>query len=100
MGYSVPRSEFGKQNIVMLDKMSVSFVPIDRSSELKFLVRGEPVFVDEWSVLEILESKDIEILLNLRDDNGEGLEGKVKKAVFWTCDLSHEYITINADYRT
>jgi glutamate N-acetyltransferase/amino-acid N-acetyltransferase len=31
----------------------------------------------------------------LSEDRGWGEE-----AVFWTCDFSHEYVTINGDYRT
>lgn len=73
---------------------SVSFVPADGSDELKLLVRGEPERVDEGRAAEILEAEDLEILVRLRE--GEGGE----EAVYWTCDFSHEYVTINGDYRT
>jgi glutamate N-acetyltransferase/amino-acid N-acetyltransferase len=37
----------------------------------------------------------------LDDDGLDGMEGrKENEAVFWTCDFSHEYVTINGDYRT
>jgi N-acetylglutamate synthase/N-acetylornithine aminotransferase len=31
-------------------------------------------------------------------DNGKG--GDVEKGVYWTCDLTHEFVTINGDFRT
>ncbi|KAL2355747.1 arginine biosynthesis protein ArgJ [Cryomyces antarcticus] len=72
---------------------SVSFVPTDGSAELKLLVRGEPEKVDEARAAEILEAEDLEILVRLSERGGE-------EAIYWTCDFSHEYVTINGDYRT
>lgn len=80
-------------------RTSVSFIPADGSEELKLLVRGEPQEVDEARAKQILEMEDLEILVRLED--GEPIPGnKVHEAVFWTCDFSHEYVTINGDYRT
>ncbi|KAI9706822.1 MAG: hypothetical protein M1820_004793 [Bogoriella megaspora] len=73
---------------------SVSFVPVDGSAELKLLVKGEPEAVDESRAAEILAQGDLEILVKLTED------GRGEDAVYWTCDLSHEYVTINGDYRT
>ena len=53
--------------------------------------------VDEGRAARILESENLEILIRLRD-GGEG--GDSHEAVYWTCDFSHEYVTINGDYRT
>lgn len=78
---------------------SVSFLPADGSEELKLLVRGEPEQVDEERAKQILEMEDLEILVKLSDRPGK--EGRSKfEEVFWTCDFSHEYVTINGDYRT
>jgi len=77
---------------IVPEKTSVSFIPSDGSPELKLLVNGEPETVDEVRAAEILEHEDLEILVRL----GGGKE----EAVYWTCDYSHEYITINGDYRT
>ncbi|KAH7378418.1 bifunctional ornithine acetyltransferase/N-acetylglutamate synthase protein-like protein [Phaeosphaeria sp. MPI-PUGE-AT-0046c] len=74
---------------------SVSFVPADGSEKLKLLVRGEPEVVDEERAARILEGEDLEIEVRLSEGRGWGEE-----AVFWTCDFSHEYVTINGDYRT
>ncbi|BGP41353.1 Arginine biosynthesis bifunctional protein ArgJ, mitochondrial [Rhodotorula kratochvilovae] len=73
-------------------KVSVSLVPQDGSAPLRLLVGGEPEQVDEDRASEILREEDIEIVIEL----GLGEE----KATYWTCDLSHEYISINADYRS
>ncbi|KAJ4405497.1 glutamate N-acetyltransferase [Didymella pomorum] len=79
---------------VVPEETSVSFIPSDGSEELKLLVRGEPEQVDEARAAKILEAEDLEIKVQLS-------EGKYsEEAVFWTCDFSHEYVTINGDYRT
>ncbi|KAK6836701.1 Arginine biosynthesis bifunctional protein ArgJ- mitochondrial [Apiospora arundinis] len=77
---------------IIPEKTNVSFIPSDGSPELKLLVDGEPEMVDETRAAQILEHEDLEILVRL----GTGKE----KATYWTCDYSHEYITINGDYRT
>ncbi|KAI6250596.1 Arginine biosynthesis bifunctional protein, mitochondrial [Erysiphe necator] len=77
---------------VVPEKTSVSLIPTDGSSELKLLNNGEPELVNEDRAAKILQHEDIEILVSL----GTGKE----QATFWTCDLSHEYVTINGDYRT
>ncbi|CAN9178819.1 unnamed protein product [Alternaria alternata] len=78
---------------VVPEETSVSFVPTDGSEELKLLVKGEPEQVDENRAAKILEAEDLEIKVRLSEKEGE-------EAVFWTCDFSHEYVTINGDYRT
>lgn len=78
---------------VIPEETSVSFIPTDGSEELKLLVRGEPEQVDEERASKILEMQDLEILVKLSERYQE-------EATVWTCDFSHEYITINGDYRT
>lgn len=74
------------------ERTTVSFVPTDGSPELELLVNGEPTQVNEERASEILDMEDLEILVKL----GTGKES----AVHWTCDFSHDYVTINGDYRT
>lgn len=74
-------------------KTNVSFIPTDGTPELKLLVNGEPQLVDEARASEILELPDLQIDVDL------GLPGS-GKCKFWTCDLSHDYVTINGDYRS
>ena len=84
-------------NAVVPEKTNVSFVPAENSASksegvLKLLVNGEPEAVDEARAARLLEDEDLEILVDL----GTGRE----EARYWTCDFSHEYVTINGDYRT
>lgn len=73
-------------------KVSVTFVPEDGSERLKLMVKGEPEQVDEDRASEILKAEDLIIEVDL------GLGEHETK--FWTCDLTHEYVTINGDYRS
>ncbi|KAI8146146.1 ArgJ family protein [Fennellomyces sp. T-0311] len=73
-------------------KVSVNFVPTDGTEKLKLMITGEPEVVDEDRASEILKMEDLIIEVDL----GQG-QSETK---FWTCDLSHEYVTINGDYRS
>jgi len=129
VGYTpdvMPSSVEKTSPVVVPERTSVSFVPTDGSEELKLLVRGEPQDVDEARAKVILEMEDLDILVRLHDDpnaahtdpgpqaieteegeldeNGERWDrhepGVLREAVYYTCDFSHEYVTINGDYRT
>jgi glutamate N-acetyltransferase/amino-acid N-acetyltransferase len=129
VGYTpdvMPDSVERTSPVVVPERTSVSFVPTDGSEELKLLVRGEPQDVDEARAKVILEMEDLDILVRLHDDpnaahkdpgpqaieteegeldeNGERWDrhepGVLREAVYYTCDFSHEYVTINGDYRT
>lgn len=86
VGYSQPGFE------IDTSKVSVSFVPVDGSEPLKLLVNGEPEQVDESRAAELLKEEDLQILIDLGIGN--------ESSTYWTCDLTHEYISINADYRS
>jgi glutamate N-acetyltransferase/amino-acid N-acetyltransferase len=78
-------------------KTNVSFVPTENSASksegpLKLLVNGEPEQVDEERAARLLQDEDLRIVVDL----GTGKE----EATYWFCDFSHEYVTINGDYRT
>jgi len=87
VGYTSPL-----QTPVDPTKISVSFIPSDGSEPLELLKKGEPEIVDEDRAKKILEREEIEIRIEL----GLGKES----AQYYTCDLSHEYVTINGDYRS
>ncbi len=54
---------------------------------------GEPIpGYDESPVTEHMQGRDIELEIDVGIGNGQ--------ATVWTCDLTHGYIDINADYRT
>ncbi|OGE57220.1 hypothetical protein PENARI_c002G09702 [Penicillium arizonense] len=88
------------EGTIVPERTSVSFRPVDGSAVLKLLVNGEPESVDEERASVILQNEDLEIVVDLgggeKGDAGCGGED----AVYWFCDFSHEYVTINGDYRT
>jgi glutamate N-acetyltransferase / amino-acid N-acetyltransferase len=60
--------------------------------ELKLVASGAPTGYAEADAAAIFARP--EFLVQLTVGMGEGT------AVVWTTDLSHDYVTINADYRT
>lgn len=61
--------------------------------DLQLLRAGAPVGVDEARALEILSAPEVTITLELDPDGPCA-------ATVWTCDFSHDYVSINAEYRT
>ena len=53
---------------------------------------GTPVAFDAARVSKSLDAKEVVVELDCRSGSGQ--------ATVWTCDLSKEYVTINADYHT
>ena len=60
--------------------------------DLQLVRSGRPYDVDEERAARILEQVDITVQLDLGMGDAE--------VTVWTCDLSHEYVSINAHYRT
>ena len=61
---------------------------------LDLVVNGEPTIYSEEVATEIVSEKDITIIVDC------GLQVGGGSSTVWTCDMSHDYISINADYRT
>jgi len=59
---------------------------------LQLLKNGTPIPFDEPLALELLKNRDISIVVDL----GLGKDS----FTMWTCDMTHDYIKINAAYRT
>jgi len=53
---------------------------------------GAPALKSERTLKKIFERKEIPIKIDLKSGD--------KTAVLWTCDLTYDYIKINAEYRT
>lgn len=68
------------------DRLSISL------GDLPVVHEGLPTLFDEAAAKTVMGATDIAVSVRLGD--GPGM------ATFWTSDLSHAYITINADYRT
>ena len=63
-----------------------------RFDSLLLLQNGTPVAFDEAKALAILNKPELEIVLDLA--------AGAANAEVWTCDFSHEYVSVNAAYRT
>ncbi|KAJ1953575.1 glutamate N-acetyltransferase, partial [Dipsacomyces acuminosporus] len=74
-------------------KVNLTLHPGDNSKAMCLVKGGEPQLpVDEERASEILKLEDVLVRVEL----GLGSES----ARMYTCDLSHDYISINADYRS
>lgn len=74
------------QNLVEL------WIGIDTSDELQLVAQGTPTGYQEADAARIFAQSAFKIRLDL----GMGTASDT----MWTSDLTHEYVTINADYRT
>ena len=96
IGYTSP-SLLSSPSAVVPHKTNVSFIPAENSASmdegvLRLLVDGEPQAVDEERAARLLVDEDLIVDVDLGVGGEEG--------TYWTCDFSHEYVTINGDYRT
>lgn len=73
-----------------IDKVSVELA--SAKGKLTVCTNGAGISFSEEAAKEILSEDEIKILVDLH--SGEG------KAIAWGCDLTFEYVKINAEYRT
>ena len=62
------------------------------AGEIELMRAGSGLVFDEEAAKQVLQER--EIFINLDLGSGE------YQATSWGCDLSHEYVNINADYRS
>ena len=77
---------------VALDPAKLALWLTDGVRTLQLVRGGEPFEIDETVAAQILHGSEITFRLDLGQGGGE--------ATVWTCDLTHEYVSINAHYRT
>lgn len=78
---------------VALDQRKVAlYVAAPGGRPLQLVDGGEPTGYEEADAAAIFAGEEIDVHLELGLGSGE--------TTVWTCDLTHEYVTINADYRT
>lgn len=73
----------------------ISKVSVELASDkgkITVCVNGAGISFSEDTASEILSEDEIQILVDLNDGDG--------KAIAWGCDLTFEYVKINAEYRT
>lgn len=94
-GYSGVDLDVGRLNLWFADAVTG---PVPDQTEpphgktLQMVQNGRPTDFDEDVASEVLSSDDIAVILDLGLGNAQ--------STVWTCDLSPEYVRINADYRT
>lgn len=82
MGYSDTEFSAGKFNLMFASK----------NGKISIVKNGVGLIFDEGRAKNILSADTIRIIVDLQDGN--------YSAKAWGCDLSYDYIKINADYRS
>lgn len=82
IGYT--NADFDINNVSVRIKSSVGDVKVCES--------GRGILFDEDEVKEILSADEIKIIIDMGDGDGS--------AVAWGCDLTYDYVKINASYHT
>ncbi len=77
---------------VLFDPEHVDLSLKSEGGQIQMLNDGQPIVFDEDQAFRVLQPKNIEILITLKEGDGE--------AIGWGCDLSNGYIQINSSYRT
>ena len=77
------------------NRLALWFAPgtgADAGPALQLVAGGRPTDYDEEQAIALLAHDEVTVRLDLGMGEAE--------SVVWTCDLSHDYVTINAHYRT
>lgn len=71
-------------------KVDISFE--SEKGKVLLMKHGEPVHFDENEAADVLSERDITVRITLEDG--------IYTAKSWGCDLGHEYVRINGEYRS
>lgn len=82
MGYS--GAEFDQNDVELFFE--------SESGRLKVFDRGTPIVFDEDEALKIMKADAVTVFVDMHEGNEE--------ATAWGCDLTYDYVRINADYRS
>lgn len=78
---------------VPFDQMQTAlWIGAEDAGELQIVSGGTPADYAEADAANIFARPEFHIRLDLGGGNG--------RCTMWTCDLTHDYVSINADYRT
>ncbi len=62
------------------------------NGKLKVFDKGTPILFDEDKALEIMKADTVTVFVNMNEGEAQ--------ATAWGCDLTYDYVKINADYRS
>jgi glutamate N-acetyltransferase/amino-acid N-acetyltransferase len=82
MGYS--GAEFDQNDVELFFE--------SKAGRLKVFDKGTPVDFDEAVALKILKESEVTVFVDMHEGDDE--------ATAWGCDLTYDYVKINADYRS
>ncbi len=82
MGYS--GADFDQNDVELFFKGA--------NGELKVFDKGNPLDFDEDKALEIMKEDTVTVFVNMNEGS--------QSATAWGCDLTYDYVKINADYRS
>lgn len=74
------------------DQEDVELFFVSKAGTLQVFDHGTPVAFDEEKAVEIMKCDEVTVLVDMH----EGTE----EAAAWGCDLTYDYVKINADYRS
>lgn len=77
---------------VFFDQTDVELFFESRAGRLMVFDRGVPVDFDEDEALKILKEDEVTVFVDMHEGEYE--------ATAWGCDLTYDYVKINADYRS
>ena len=72
------------------DKVDIKFK--SKTGEIELYKKGKPLNFDEEFAIDVLKEREIQILVEMKEG--------IAKATGWGCDLSYDYVKINAEYRS
>lgn len=82
----------GRAGIAFDQNQTSLSIGVNDPAQLKLVEEGTPTAYKEADAAAVFREPAFKILLDIGAGRGA--------ATMWTSDLSHEYVTINADYRT
>ena len=77
---------------VDFDQNDVELYFKSEHGQLKVFEKGTPIVFDEDEALKIMKSDTVTVYVNMNEGNAQ--------ATAWGCDLTYDYVKINADYRS
>ncbi|MCR4674377.1 MAG: bifunctional ornithine acetyltransferase/N-acetylglutamate synthase [Lachnospiraceae bacterium] len=76
----------------MFDENDVELYFQSENGTLQVFDKGTPIEFDEEKALSIMKADTVTVFVDMHEGDAS--------ATAWGCDLTHEYVTINADYRS
>ena len=74
------------------DQNDVELFFVSKAGKLQVFDKGVPLSFDEDLAKKIMEEKEVTVYVDMHEGDAE--------ATAWGCDLTYDYVKINADYRS